>query len=61
MFIILRIKAFKETKISHVLQAIGLDESDARGTIRISFGRFNEITDAEVIAEKIIRIVDSKK
>lgn len=51
----------KETQISHVLQAIGLDESDARGTIRISFGRFNEITDAEVIAEKIIRIVDSKK
>lgn len=51
----------KETQISHVLQAIGLDESVARGTIRISFGRFNEITDAEAIAEKIIKIVDSKK
>lgn len=51
----------KETQISHVLQAIGLDESVTRGTIRISFGRFNEITDAEAIAKKIINIVYSKK
>lgn len=51
----------KETQISHVLQAIGLDESVARGTIRISLGRFNEITDAEAIAEKIIKILECNK
>ena len=48
----------KETQISHVLQAIGLDESIARGTIRISFGRFNKVSDAETTAEAIIKIVN---
>ena len=51
----------KETKISHVLQAIGLDETLARGTIRISFGRFNNLCDAEFTAEAIIKIINSGK
>lgn len=48
----------KETQISHVLEAISLDESIARGTIRISFGRFNEVSNAETIAEAIIKITN---
>ena len=51
----------KETQISHVLEAIGLDESIARGTIRISFGRFNDISDAEVVAKAIVKVIDIKK
>ncbi len=47
----------KETQISHVLQAINLDESIARCTIRISFGRFNDEYDAEKLAEAINKVV----
>ncbi len=46
----------KETQISHVLQAIGLDSTHARGTIRISFGRYNEISDAEAVAAAIVKV-----
>ena len=51
----------KETQISHVLQAIGLDENIARGTIRISFGRNNDSSDAETIAKSIIKIIKSRE
>lgn len=51
----------KKTQISHVLNAIGLDESNARGTIRISFGRFNDIADAEKLAQAIIKIVNNPR
>ena len=44
----------KSTKISHVLQAIGLDESYAKGTIRISFGKDNTEEDAADIANALI-------
>ena len=47
----------KSTKISHVLKAIGLDESYAKGTIRISFGRDNHEEDAVDIANALIRIL----
>lgn len=51
----------RETQISHVLQAIGLDETHARGTIRISFGRNNDSSDAETIAKSIIKIIKSRE
>ncbi len=47
----------RETQISHVLKAIGLDETAARGTIRISFGRYNAPSDARTIAEALAKII----
>lgn len=45
------------TEISHVLKAIGLDEDHAKGTVRISLGRYNSETDVEVIAAALTKIV----
>ncbi len=49
----------KSTQISHVLQAIKLDESYAKGTIRITFGRDNTEEDAANIAIALVRILKS--
>jgi len=38
---------------SHVLKAIGLDNAQARGSIRIGFGRYTEKEDLEVAAAAI--------
>ena len=43
--------------ISHVLQAIGLDEEHAAGTIRISLGKNNTEQDVERIASTLNKIV----
>lgn len=45
------------TKVSHVLQAIQLDEAYARGTIRISFGHENSIEDALKISDSLVKIL----
>lgn len=45
------------TEISHVLKAIGLDEDHAKGTVRISLGRYNSETDVEAIAAALTKIV----
>lgn len=45
------------SQISHVLKAIELDESYARGTVRISLGASNSVDDVEKIAGAIIKIV----
>ena len=45
----------QSTEISHVLSAIGSPESLAKGTLRISFGRFNQIQDAQKIVEVITK------
>ena len=47
----------KDTHISHVLQAIGLEERYAKGTVRISLGKYNTTDDAISIAESLIKIV----
>ena len=47
----------KNTEISHVLRAIQLEESLARGTIRISLGKNNTIDDVEAIATALKKIV----
>lgn len=47
----------KETKISHVLQAIGLEEDYAKGTVRISLGRHNTEEDIENIVAAIKKIL----
>ena len=46
-----------ETQISHVIEAIGVPQEYAEGTIRISFGYENTLQDAENIAENIIKIL----
>lgn len=45
------------TEISHVLQAIKLDEEYAKGTIRISLGKNNTKAEAEKIAEALLKII----
>lgn len=47
----------KNTEISHVLKAIGLDKSLARGTIRISFGKDNAESDVDYIISALQKIV----
>ncbi len=47
----------KNTQISHVLKAINLPVEYAKGTIRISFGKFNTLADAEYIADSILNII----
>lgn len=47
----------KDTEISHVLNAINLDEKLARGTIRISLGQFNTMDDVDKIAGTLIKIL----
>lgn len=44
-------------QISHVIQAIKVPEEYAKGTIRVSFGRYNEKTDAVEIAKAIVGIL----
>lgn len=47
----------KDTQISHVIKAIGLPETLAKGTVRISFGKYNSVEDAIEIAEALAQIV----
>lgn len=47
----------KNTEISHVLDSIHLDDTLAKGTIRISLGKNNTVDDAERIADALMRIV----
>lgn len=46
----------KSTEVSHVLRAIRLEESLAKGTIRISFGKDNTEEDVVKIAAALVRI-----
>ena len=45
------------TQISHVLKAINLDESYAKGTIRISLGKHNTVDEVDAIARALIKII----
>lgn len=47
----------KNTQISHVLQAMNLDEEYAVGTIRVSLGKSNTADEVNIIADSIISIV----
>lgn len=47
----------KNTQISHVLKAMRLEESVAKGTVRISLGRYNTEEDVEAIAAAIRKII----
>ena len=45
------------TQISHVLQAIGLDNRFAKGTIRISLGKNNSSKEVDSIVAALKKIV----
>lgn len=47
----------KSTEISHVLQAIRLEASHAKGTIRISLGKANTEEDVESIFKALMKIL----
>ena len=47
----------RNTQISHVLQAIGLEERYAKGTIRISLGKDNTVSEVDFIANALIKIL----
>ncbi|MEG2421887.1 MAG: aminotransferase class V-fold PLP-dependent enzyme, partial [Oscillospiraceae bacterium] len=49
----------ENTEVSHVLQAIGLNENLARGTIRISLGRSNTLDEVDKIVCLLIKILTS--
>lgn len=48
----------QNTKISHVLSAIGAERNWAKGTIRISLGKENSFEDVEYIAKALIKILN---
>ncbi len=48
-------------EISHVLKAVGLDEKLAKGTIRISLGKYNTYDDVEKIVNGLKKAVGGDK
>ena len=50
----------KKTAISHVLQAIRLDNEYALGTVRVSLGKFNTEEDVNFIASSLADILSQK-
>ena len=46
-----------KTQVSHVLKAIGLDEAEAKGTIRMSFGKDNVENDIDAIVDALRKIL----
>lgn len=47
----------QDTEISHVLKAIDLDEEYAKGTIRVSLGKYNTSEDVEKIVRGLEKIL----
>jgi cysteine desulfurase len=47
----------KSNNASHVLQAIGLNPFEARGAIRVSFGRYNTVDEVKTFTETIGSVV----
>lgn len=48
----------RSTEPSHVLTALGLESHWLRGTVRISFGRFNSLESASDLGENLARTVE---
>jgi cysteine desulfurase len=46
------------TQISHVLKAMEVDMEIAKGTIRVSLGKYNKVEDVEFIADAINKIIN---
>lgn len=50
----------KDTQISHVLKALGMEEMLAKGTIRISLSKYNTEKDVIKIVQALIDILEEK-
>lgn len=50
----------KNTKVSHVISAIGVPENYARGTIRISIGKDNTEEDVDYIVSSLSRVLKTE-
>ena len=50
----------KRDKLSHVIESIEVPEEYAKGTIRISFGRYNDEADAHEVAKALLKILGKK-
>lgn len=50
----------QDTQVSHVLKAIGLEETLAKGTIRISLGKYNTEQDVMKIVQVLIGILKER-
>ena len=48
------------TQVSHVIQAIGVPQEYAEGTIRVSFGRDNKVEDATKVAQAIVKVLQGQ-
>lgn len=46
----------RQTKISHVLQALNIPEDYIKGTIRVTFGKENSLEDAEIAGNQLINL-----
>ena len=44
-------------QVSHVIKAIGVPENYAKGTIRISLGKYNTTEECDIIANSLIKIL----
>lgn len=49
----------QNTQISHVLSALNLNKEYAEGTIRVSFGKYNTVEEADKIAQALIKILSN--
>ncbi len=49
------------TQVSHVIKALGIDESYAKGTIRISLGKHNTPEEVDTIATELINLLSAKR
>lgn len=47
----------KNTQLSHVIRAIKVPSEYAYGTIRVSFGKYNTVEEAKIIASEISKII----
>lgn len=50
-----------DTQVSHVLRSIRLDETLAKGTIRISLGKDNTVEEVDGICRELIRIIKNDR
>ena len=48
-------------QVSHVIKAINVPDSDAKGTIRISLGKDNTIEEAKIIGETLVSVLMEQK
>lgn len=49
------------TQVSHVIRAINVPDSYAKGTIRISLGKDNTLEEAKIIGETLVSVLMEQK